>query len=56
LPFANPHNLKGTVRDAILDADVFIGVSSENILIAENIRKMRANPNPKIDLKFAYEG
>ena len=64
MPFANPHNLKGTVRDAILDADVFIGVSSENILIAEDIRKMRANPiifamanpNPEIDPKFAYEG
>ncbi|HUH75102.1 MAG TPA: NADP-dependent malic enzyme [Chitinophagales bacterium] len=64
LTFSNPNNQKGTVKDAILDADVFIGVSSENILIAEDIRKMRAqpiifamaNPNPEIDPKIAYEG
>lgn len=64
LTFSNPNNQKGTVRDAILDADVFIGVSSENILIAEDIRKMApepiifamANPNPEIDPNIAYEG
>ena len=64
MTFSNPQNKKGTVRDAIVDADVFIGVSSENILIAEDIRKMNsnpiifamANPNPEISPAIAYEG
>lgn len=64
LTFSNPNNQKGTVRDAILNADVFVGVSSENILIAEDIRKMNsnpiifamANPNPEIEPDIAYEG
>lgn len=64
LTYSNPNNLKGTVKDAIKDADVFIGVSSENILNADDIRTMAkdpiifamANPNPEIAPAEAYKG
>ncbi|MCO5231840.1 MAG: NADP-dependent malic enzyme [Chitinophagales bacterium] len=64
LTYSNPRNIKGTVRDAIKDADVFVGVSSENILIPADIRTMAkdpiifalANPNPEITPELAYEG
>ncbi|MCO5233892.1 MAG: NADP-dependent malic enzyme [Chitinophagales bacterium] len=64
LTYSNPKNTKGTVRDAIKDADVFVGVSSENILIPADIRTMAknpiifalANPNPEITPELAYEG
>ncbi|MEI8231273.1 MAG: NAD-dependent malic enzyme [Actinomycetes bacterium] len=47
----------GTLKDALIGADVFIGVSAANLLIAEDISKMAANaivfalanPNPEID-------
>jgi len=64
LTYTNPNNIKGTVRDAIEGADVFIGVSSENILNADDIRTMAkdpiifamANPNPEIAPAVAYAG
>jgi len=48
---------KGTLKEAIVGADVFIGVSAGNLLVAEDIAKMNsgaivfalANPNPEID-------
>lgn len=52
----NPESLKGTVQEAIIGADVFIGVSAPNILKAKDISKMNdqaivfamANPVPEI--------
>ena len=53
----NPRELTGTLRDAVVDADVFIGVSAGNILTAEDVATMAersivfamANPTPEID-------
>jgi malate dehydrogenase (oxaloacetate-decarboxylating) len=47
----------GTLKDALVGADVFIGVSAANLLVAEDISTMApnaivfalANPNPEID-------
>jgi len=47
----------GTLKDAIVGADVFIGVSAGNLLVAEDIQKMAkdsivfalANPTPEIE-------
>lgn len=64
LTFTNPDNLKGTVRDAIKGVDVFVGVSSEDLLTSEDIATMNenpiifalANPNPEISPDKAYKG
>ncbi len=58
--FATKRNIK-TLNDAIKDADVFIGLSSADILTAEMLKKMAknpivfamANPNPEIDYNLA---
>jgi malate dehydrogenase (oxaloacetate-decarboxylating) len=60
----NPHNLKGSLQDAILGADVFIGVSAPNILKKEDVEKMNkkaivfamANPTPEIMPDIAKKG
>ncbi|MFD1676957.1 NAD-dependent malic enzyme [Alicyclobacillus fodiniaquatilis] len=52
----NPANVQGTLADAIVDADVFIGVSGPGVLKPEHIQKMArdpivfamANPTPEI--------
>jgi malate dehydrogenase (oxaloacetate-decarboxylating) len=52
---------EGTLKDVILDADVFIGVSRGGVLNADDVRKMKsdsivfamANPNPEIDPEAA---
>jgi malate dehydrogenase (oxaloacetate-decarboxylating) len=52
----NPRKLKGELKDALVDADVFIGVSVANALRAEWISRMSpkpiifalANPTPEI--------
>ena len=52
----NPKKIKGRLPDAIVDADVFIGVSAPNCLKAEDVAKMApkaavfamANPVPEI--------
>ena len=52
----NPESLKGTIHEAIIGADVFVGVSAPNILKAKDIAKMNekaivfamANPIPEI--------
>jgi malate dehydrogenase (oxaloacetate-decarboxylating) len=64
LRFTNPNNLKGTLRDAIYGADVFIGVSQEDLLTTSDIATMApqpivfplANPNPEITPDKAYKG
>lgn len=53
----NPRDLRGTLREALTDADVFIGVSAPNILTAADISTMgkdaivfaMANPAPEVD-------
>lgn len=56
LAFTNPDNLRGSLAEAILDADIFVGVSQPGILSADMIRTMdkdpiifaMANPTPEI--------
>lgn len=53
----NPSNEKGTIADVLRGKDVFIGVSSPNILTRDMVKSMNkdpivfamANPNPEID-------
>lgn len=53
----NSKNIQGTVHDAIVDADVFIGVSAPNLISGADVARMAdravvfalANPNPEID-------
>ena len=52
----NPENLKGTLADAIVGADVFIGVSAPGIVTQDMVKSMNkdsilfamANPTPEI--------
>lgn len=54
---SNKNNVQGTLTEAIEGADVFIGVSTANVLRGEDVRKMAekpiifamANPVPEID-------
>lgn len=60
----NLENLSGTIGDALVGADVFIGVSAPNIVKKEMISKMNqdaivfpmANPTPEIMPEEAFEG
>ncbi len=53
----NPENMAGTLTDAMVGADVFVGVSAPNILSEEAVASMApgsvvfamANPTPEID-------
>lgn len=64
LTYSNRHNKKGTLKDAIVGADVFIGVSMANLLTKEDIQTMAkdsiifalANPTPEIMPEEAYAG
>ena len=57
LTFTNKDNLDGSLKDALKDADAFIGVSVGNILSSDDIQLMTtnpiifalANPTPEID-------
>jgi len=57
----NPQNIKGQLIDALIEADVFIGVSVANQLTPEMVSKMRkkpiifalANPEPEISVELA---
>ena len=52
----NPEKINGTLKDAVKDADVFIGVSAPGVLTTEMVKTMRrdavifacANPTPEI--------
>ena len=52
----NPRNVRGTLADAMKDADVFIGVSAPNVVSEDMVRSMAeraivfpmANPTPEI--------
>ncbi len=64
LEFTNLSGTTGTVRDALQDADVFIGVSVGDLLKKEDIQTMKkdaiifalANPTPEIMPDEAYAG
>ncbi|HMU98189.1 MAG TPA: NADP-dependent malic enzyme [Chitinophagales bacterium] len=64
LTYTNKNHVKGTLKDAIKDADVFIGVSQGSILSSEDITTMNkdaiilalANPTPEISPELAYKG
>ena len=57
----NPRNVRGSLRDALQDADVFIGVSAGGVLDPEWIDEMAperivfalANPDPEVDIAAA---
>jgi malate dehydrogenase (oxaloacetate-decarboxylating) len=58
---SNKSNFKGTMSEALVGADVFIGVSASNILVESDIAAMAkgsivfalANPDPEIDPAIA---
>ena len=60
----NRDKIKGTLKDAIKGADVFIGVSAPNLLTSDDIRQMNpnaivfalANPTPEIMPEEAKKG
>ena len=60
--WSNPENKDGNLRDALTDADVFVGVSGPNIASKEDIAAMShdaivfalANPTPEIMPEDAY--
>lgn len=64
LKYSNPNNTEGSLQEAIINADVFIGVSKGKILSADDVKTMNinpvifalANPEPEIMPEFAYEG
>lgn len=64
LVFTNPNDKEGTLHDALRGADVFIGVSSADLLKAEDIATMNkdsivlglANPIPEIMPAEALKG
>lgn len=64
LKFSNKKNISGSLRDALINVDVFIGVSAPNLLIADDVKRMNerpiifalANPVPEIMPSEAKEG
>lgn len=60
----NQLNKSGNIHDALIGADVFIGVSAPNLLSVSSIKSMAkdsivfalANPNPEITPELAYKG
>ncbi|WP_053205231.1 NAD-dependent malic enzyme [Jiangella muralis] len=63
LEHCNPRGVTGDLRDAVRDADLFIGVSAPNVLTAADVATMAsnaivfalANPEPEIDPRAASE-
>ena len=59
----NEDNIKGTLKDAMVNADVFIGVSGPNCVTEDMVKSMAdksilftlANPIPEINPKLALE-
>lgn len=64
LTFSNANNVSGSLKDALNDADVFIGVSKGNLLASTDISSMAdnaiifgmANPVPEIMPEEAFAG
>lgn len=63
LKTTNKHNFKGTLKDALVGADVFIGVSAPNTVTPEMVKNMNhnaiifamSNPMPEIMPNLALE-
>lgn len=59
----NPEDFEGSLKEAIVGADVFVGVSAADLLDAEDVKNMAddpiifamANPVPEIDYDVAKE-
>lgn len=59
----NPENFEGSLKEALVGADVFVGVSAPNIIDGDDIKNMKddaivfamANPVPEIDYHEAVE-
>jgi malate dehydrogenase (oxaloacetate-decarboxylating) len=59
----NPRDIRGNLADALVDADIFIGLSAPGVITGEMIRTMAknplvfacANPEPEIDPTEAKE-
>jgi malate dehydrogenase (oxaloacetate-decarboxylating) len=64
LEFTNRSDRSGSLKDVLVGADVFVGVSVGKLLLAEDIAKMNekaivfamANPEPEIMPNEAYKG
>ncbi len=64
LKYTNPNNIRGTLQDAMIGADVFIGVSLGNLITAKDVQTMAsnaiifglANPIPEIMPEEAFKG
>ena len=64
ISLTNPNNEKGSLKEAIKNADVFVGVSAPNLLNSDDIRNMNkdaavfamANPTPEIMPDEALKG
>lgn len=64
LTFTNKENLSGTLRDALVGADIFLGVSKGNLLDRHAVKRMNngaiifamANPTPEITREEALAG
>ncbi|MBY0359617.1 MAG: NADP-dependent malic enzyme [Candidatus Obscuribacterales bacterium] len=58
---SNPHGFKGTMQEALVDADMFLGLSVPGVIKAEDLKPMRrdpivfalANPVPEVDPEAA---
>ena len=63
LNITNPNNIDGSLADALIDANIFIGVSRPDVLTAPMIKSMSkdpiifamANPDPEITPQDAYD-
>ncbi|MYZ13542.1 NAD-dependent malic enzyme, partial [Streptomyces sp. SID337] len=59
----NPEGLTGTLKEAVVGADVFIGVSAPNVLNGDDVAAMAegaivfalANPDPEVDPAIARQ-
>ena len=60
----NKNKMKGNLTDALVDADIFIGLSASKVLTAKMIKTMAkdpivfalANPDPEIMPEEAFAG
>ena len=61
--FSNPNNEKGSIKDVIKGADIFVGLSGPNILDENDLKNMNSNaivfamsnPDPEVSPELAYK-
>lgn len=44
LAFTNPENIEGSLKDAVVSADIFIGVSAPGVLTGDMVKNMEKDP------------